>query len=252
MEDISPKLLEAVRTGFRESIREDAQLQKIAERIEEGTATYRDAQRFAGKLGNTLAAEIRNTLGTDALPYGTLYQNIAEKVLIPMLEEDHELVAKATVLIQEQLNRKAGIGLKALLPEFNQDKAQGLAQNLSNNGADAGIIQQQIENFSRCVVDDTLKKNLELHRKVGMCPKITRVRTGSKKCAYCDGLVYSGDYEGPGMPDEIFHRHRDCRCILAYDPGNGKKEDHWSKKRIDSERDLRIQKAKELMEEAVR
>ena len=33
----------------------------------------------------------------------------------------------------------------------------------------------------------------------------------------------AGTYEYPDdVRDEVYHRHRDCRCIVTYDPGNGK------------------------------
>lgn len=84
-----------------------------------------------------------------------------------------------------------------------------------------------ITNYMQSFVDDTMKRNAEFQSKAGVSPKIVR-KSPTKCCPWCDALV--GEYKYPDdVPDEIYHRHDNCNCIVEFYPGDGKKQNVWSK-----------------------
>ena len=112
--------------------------------------------------------------------------------------------------------------MQAVSPEINQYKIDSIINKVSSDQFEevAFILQEPIVHFSQSVVDDTIKANVELHSRSGLHPKITRkVRGGC--CKWCMNLA--GTYSYPDdVPDDVYRRHDHCRCVVIFDPGEGK------------------------------
>ena len=102
-QDIAPALLGRIRADFLRLLRNAAP----------SAATYPAALDYADLVGGALAEAFRLHLSADTLPDGRMYWNIADRVLRPLLEEDHALVADAAAAVQQQLNEAAGLRLLA-------------------------------------------------------------------------------------------------------------------------------------------
>lgn len=102
------------------------------------------------------------------------------------------------------------------------------------------ITQAPVMTFCRSAVDETAQKNAELQRDLGIQAKIVRTMTGRENCKWCEGLA--GEYEYPGVPQEVFHRHDDCDCVVEYQPGDGSVQDVWSKEWREAQEDLEFRK----------
>ncbi|WP_205422898.1 hypothetical protein [Granulicatella sp. zg-ZJ] len=79
--------------------------------------------------------------------------------------------------------------------------------------------------------------NMQKH---GLSPKIIRTHTGNC-CDWCRNLA--GVYDYPKVPKDVYRRHGNCRCTVDYKPGDGKKQNVWSKKIVDISK---IEERKEL------
>jgi len=88
------------------------------------------------------------------------------------------------------------------------------------------LLESCITNYCCSVVDDCVKGNAEFHAQAGIKAKITRRTTSSKPCDWCKSLA--GTYEYP-VEREVYQRHRDCSCIVEYDPGDGKTQNAHTK-----------------------
>lgn len=231
MNDVSPEILEAALEHLDEQYWTNPKIKKIYEKVRNATATYDDAKKFAEILGQMVAESLQVGFA-GRLPNDTIYENIAEKVLIPILQENHAAISEVTEYVQTDLNKRMGIGLKAKKPKFNTERAQGLVYELANAGT-SNIMQTripaQLQNFEIATVDEAVRLNLDFHSDAGLTPTITR-RTAGNACEYCKERVYSGEYKGADMPEGIFSRHRDCRCSLVYEGMKGQYQDVWSKK----------------------
>lgn len=224
MEDIAPGLLASLRKSFAERIEQSGVIDSLYKRIESGSATYAEAEDFAYEVGKCLAETFKSGLSSSVLPDGKMYYNIADRVIRPLLSDDHTIVSDAAAMVQKSLNKGAGIGLQAKKPKINEDRVAGIIDKVSD--ADqyddvAWVLDAPVVNFSQSVVDDILKHNVEFHGRAGLTPKIIR-KAERKCCKWCKGLA--GKYEYPDVPHDVYRRHENCRCAVLYDPADGSKK----------------------------
>lgn len=200
----------------------------VAKKVEAGTATYIDAEDYAYHSGRSLSEALKKNITADILPNGHVPQNVAEKVLIPTLRDNHNLVSGVTEQVQTTLNQQAGVGLRAQTVDFDVEMAEGLVHKLTNGTFEdtKWVLGSPIVSNSQAVVDRTLKKNVEFQAKTGLRPKIVR-EAESHCCPWCEDL--EGTYEYGNEPKDIYRRHANCRCSVDFKPGDGKRQNVWNK-----------------------
>lgn len=230
MDDIAPSLLEAIRKDFLENLEGNKRASVILQKIRNGKATYEDAGIYAEDIGAALADAFAANLSGETLPDGKMYWNIADRVVRPMLEQDHQLAADAAAEVQQHLNEAAGIGLKAQTAPVNEERVEGILNKLcaAEQFDDvAWMLDEPVKTFSREAVDETLRRNVEFQGKAGMAPKIIR-RTAGHCCEWCSRLA--GTYSYPDTPKDVYRRHDYCRCVVEYDPGDGRRQNVHTKR----------------------
>lgn len=249
MTDVAPELLERVKSSFTNKRNTDKILGKLYWKIQDGTATYKDASEYAERLGDLLAESLRQVISANDLPDGRMYYNIAERVLGTSLLDNYNLTADVAMAVQESMNRAAGIGLKAVRPELNTSRVQGILDKVSEAESFedvSWVLDEPVVNFTMSVVEDCIRKNVDVQAKAGLSPKVTRIAEPGC-CKWCSAL--QGKYEYP-VDRDVYRRHERCRCIVLFDPGNGKVQNAHTKISYDSaakaERDSRIARIKEL------
>lgn len=229
MDDIVPGLLETIQADFKKSIKDNPALNRIAKLIEEGTATYKEASEYAEWIGQLLSTSIKRNVTATALPDGRMYYNIAERILGDSLKGSQELISKATSTIQDSLNKSAGIGMKSVKPPLNKDRIAGLVNKISGEEDFEKVkwlLDEPVVNFNRSIVDDFVKINADFHARSGLSPVLHRIAEPSC-CDWCSNLA--GTYDYRDAPDEIYRRHERCKCRVEYDPGEGKRQNVWTK-----------------------
>ena len=217
--DIAPELLERIRADFR-ALLGDAK---------PAADTYAAAADYAELVGSALAEAFRRNLTADALPDGRLYWNIADRVVRPLLEEEHLLVADASAAVQQALNRQANLGIAPQRAVLDTDAVDGLLNKVSTAEQFADVawaLDKPVRTFSRMVVDDTLKRNVDFQGKAGLRPRVIRTAE-SHCCKWCSALA--GTYDYPRVPKDVYRRHERCRCRVEYDPGEGRRQNVWNK-----------------------
>lgn len=237
MNDILPELLNAVEEAYHVNIKQDEAVKRLLNELKNGTADYEKASDYAEHLGDALAKAFQTQISADTLPDGRMYYNIANRLVNATFQDNYSRIASYCKGTQESLNKAAGIGLKAQVPEFNQDRADGIIERLSeaeNYDDVRWILGEPVTNFSMAIVDDYIKANADFQYKAGLSPKIVRTTNG-KCCAWCDRLAGTYDYKDVKKTgNDVFRRHRHCRCKVIYDPADGKKvKDVWTKKEED-------------------
>lgn len=111
------------------------------------------------------------------------------------------------------------------------DRTQGILNRASEAEKFSGVRwilgDGVITNYMQSFVDETMKRNAEFQSRAGVSPKIVR-KSPTKCCPWCDALV--GTYKYPDdVPDDVYRRHDNCNCIVEFYPGDGKKQNVWSK-----------------------
>lgn len=218
--DIAPGLIDKVNKEFDENLAKDKKATALKDKLERGSASYKDAYAYAESVGNARAKAFGDQISSDVLPEGKMHYNIASRLLEDSLTTDHDMVAEYAAGVQKAYNEKAGIGLKALEPDVNQDRINGFVEgvcNADNYDDVAWKLAEPVVTHARSVVDDTIKKNAEFQYKAGVNATVTR-DADSKCCEWCSDLA--GDYVYPKVPREVFQRHDNCKCTVDY---NGRK-----------------------------
>lgn len=222
MEDIAPQLLEAIAKDFRSSYEASGKIRSLLQKVKENTATFTQAQEYALEVSRLIGLAYEQNVSSAVLPDGRMYYNIASRLLPENLDENYRLVSQYAAGVQKSLNEKAGIGMKAQIPEKNEDRIRGIvevAANAEQYDDIAGLLPGIFDNFCQNVVDETIKANVNFQGKAGLVPKILR-RAERKCCAWCNNLA--GEYRYPNVPEDVYRRHENCRCQVDYDPGSGK------------------------------
>lgn len=86
------------------------------------------------------------------------------------------------------------------------------------------LLGDPISNFCMSIVDDFVRTNADFHYKAGLYPRIIR-STDGKCCEWCSKLAGVYEYaDVSGRGNDVFRRHRNCGCIVVYDPADGTKQ----------------------------
>lgn len=228
-EDIVPELSKSIDELFKQRNSKSEVLKEMLKRLNDGTATYKEAGALAGEIGRNLSLSVNDVINEDVLPDGKMYFNISNRLLNHSLKNNYEIVSGFSTDVQNLINQNAGLHLKVQVPKFNDRKVKGLVERLSNAEdfeTAEWLLKEPLITFTQSIVDDYIQKNIKFQSDAGLNPKLTRTVIGNP-CAWCKNLA--GNYEYNEAPEDIFRRHDRCRCIVDYLPGDGKKQNVWSK-----------------------
>lgn len=242
--DIVPELLEEIKKAFLSKSRESRILQDKLLALKNNKASYKDANEFAEELGEILADTFKDKIKTEDLPDGKMYYNIAQRIIDPNMHMTYDMVGDYSRDVQALLNQEAGISIQALKADINQDRIDKIVEKVSSyDSYDDGkwLLDEPMINFAQSIVDSTIKKNVDFHYKAGFRPKIVRKEQGGC-CTWCKEVAGVYDYEKvKATGNNVFRRHRYCRCTVDYVPDKGKRQDVWSKQWNDPEKRDKIE-----------
>lgn len=228
--DIVPELLENIQRDFNIALSNSKKAKQIQAIINNGAATYIQANEYAVEVGELLAVAFKKNIKSDVLPDGKMYYNIAERILNPTLTNNHNMVAKVSAEVQENLNKSIGLGLKGIEPSVNQPRIDSIINRVvTEESFDdvAWILQEPIVNFTQSTVDDTIQANIDFQGKSGLHPELVRTTDGADACNWCKGLA--GVYKYPDVPSDVYKRHDRCRCTVEYIPDGTRKQNVWTR-----------------------
>lgn len=190
-------------------------------------ATYKDAQSYATKTAEALIDVIKRYVDITALT-----QDEALELFPAALERNYAEVARIAASVQQKINKSAGLGLKALTPEFNLEKAQGLAKAITDaEQITEDYIRNLVVNNSRSIVDDTVRINAAAESNMGLAIRITRryddvgLHGGKDVCQWCMDRVGDWNSYSEAHAAGAFERHPGCGCVIEYHVG---KTHTWS------------------------
>ena len=217
-EDIAPALLKEVERRFQQNLkREGVNLKKDIQRARDGTLT--NIHDFSKKVGDALA-DAFGSITAEELPDGTMFFNIADRVMRPPIKEAYTMVSDVADEVQTVANKRAGIGLKTIRPPMEEERVKGLIDAVtSGEFADtAHYLDYPVQCLVDHFADHHIAKNAEFLDESGIYTYI--IRTAEANC--CDWCSdRAGTYEGYGeaQENEVFARHDGCRCQIEIRSG---------------------------------
>lgn len=216
-QDVVPALNEKIQKSFKSYCLKDRRLTQISKRIRDGTANMTDAHDYAEHIGEHLSQALVSTLTAENLPNETLYYNIAQRTVIPNLENNYNLVNDISKDIQSIADKRAKIGLGSVRADFPVSRINGLIDKMTTEdiALEQAVkwLREPIVNNSEAFFDDYVKANAEFRTNVGLKATITRT-VASGCCKWCEEKAGTYDYDD--APDDIYARHEFCRCVVTY------------------------------------
>lgn len=235
MEDVVPAMLERIQATFSEAVEADRAIQRVANRIRDGTATLEDAHLYAERIGTILSLSLQKHITEDALPDGKLYWNIADRTIRPTLERNYYLANDVAREIQAIIDAADGLGLSSVAGDLHANRIQGLVQKAATApdfAAATAWLGEPIVNCTEAFVDDFVEANASFRAKAGMSVRIERKLGASEQrsikrgkgrvtyhipCEWCQNLAGSWPYGE--HPENVYQRHEFCRCVTSFHSG---------------------------------
>ena len=184
--------------------------------------SYKDAHEFADKAADLVFEVLKLHMGDPA----NITRDEAVQIFTAVMKKNHEEVARVCAKAQNDMYKKAGVGLKALTPDFNADKAHGLATVVTDTEEITDdYIRTLIKNNSLAVVDDSIRVNAAAATNLGLAVHITRtyddvgLHNGKDVCKWC--MERAGDWTdyAEAYQAGAFERHPGCGCLIEYHVG---------------------------------
>lgn len=125
MKDIVPELQKSILADFQSQVEEDYKIQRILSGEDE-KATFADVSKLSARLGEYAADSLKRNLTDETLPDGVLYWNIAKRTIVPLMQEVQKIALDMAVAVQTREDKKAGIGIKPIRPEFNEERIEAV------------------------------------------------------------------------------------------------------------------------------
>ena len=220
---------EDIKGEFVSLVNNDRIAQRYATLAAEGRATYHEASLYAARVGDLLGRTLRHHA-----PIISIDEWDLENLIPQSLGLDHAMVSEICVQVQTSINEANNIGMRAVAPGFDGNRAYGLVEELRENPEFTNIehlFYDQLTNFSQNVVDQAVRDNAELQSNAGITALIVRTAEYGA-CEWCQNLEGTYTYdEVKAAGNDVWRRHDSCRCTVEYVPDrSGRRQDVWSKR----------------------
>lgn len=219
------KLLQQILNRYGRGKTDSRALETIAKRVAEGLGGYPDAQKYAIEAGRILTEALREYL-PEALTDGRLYREFADVLVRTPMETAGRDVAQIAAAVQEMLNESAGIGIRAIVPELNDDQVTGIITGICNAPSYANNVEQFMDQLANCLegyVDDFVRENADFQYEAGLSPTVERI-ADSNCCKWCNALAGSWPYsQVRNAGNDVWKRHDNCHCQIIYHPEGSKR-----------------------------
>lgn len=208
---------------YGKQLRNNVRIKTLAERA----VNYKDAQEFATKTSEVLCDVLKLYMDPS-----TISPEEAMQIFTATIKHNYTVVAQICEQVQRKIYADAGVGLNALAPEFNAEKARRLASAITDaEQVTDDFVRNMVVNSARSVVDDAIRINSEASENVGLTVHIKRryddvgLHNGKDVCQWCLDREGEWDNYEDAYNAGAFERHPGCGCTIEYEVG---KTHTWS------------------------
>ena len=215
----------------------DPKVRSLLDRIAKGDADFKTTSEYSRIVSEILGTSLsEHILDLD----GEAREEVCRMLLHDRYEDINDVLAE----VQTSLNAKTGINIRPKKPPFQSERVASFAHSLADLTVADQVIKRRAKNGSANISmsdhDRYMKANAELRNKAGLKCYIER-ETDGKCCEWCTKMA--GRYAYPDdTPKDVFRRHDNCGCSVTYKNGR-QRQDVWSKKTWEADKDERISKA---------
>lgn len=220
-EELTPELSRRIIELFRKNMAK-LQSQELETKIRRGLATQADISAYADKVGRAGSAAMKQVLRLEELPDATMYREIADQTITPVMEEMWGDVNNKAALQLRQMDRKNGmnVGIKTgFKPERRiKDVVSMVAGQTTQEAVDNALTDPVIAT-ARKYYDDFMRENADLRNDLGFTQIVIRkyddrgLHNGKDPCQWC--LAREGTWSlYDAHMNGVFERHPGCNCMI--------------------------------------
>lgn len=237
-EDLTPELARKIQFRFRQIMDHNSGIQAITKKIRAGKATQMDVNKYADFVGKAGSAAMKQVLQLDALPDGTMYEEIARDTITPVMEDMWKDVNTQAALQLRADDRVKGINIgirSGFEPKKRiDDVVQMMAGQTSQVALDNAMTDPVITTAQK-FLDDFKMENADLRQELGFDIIVRRIyddrglHNGKTPCTWC--LARQGRFSlAEAHAQGVFNRHPGCSCIIIYDtPEKTQVQTDWTR-----------------------
>lgn len=227
--DIGPELYEKIQADFKSGVGMNVAIQKVMRKVANGKATQKDMAKLSELFGKEASKALKWNLTLSEMPNETLYWNIAESTIQPLLVRAWENVNAYAKIQQSFADKAAGVSVKIVNGINPIDRAKQV-MNMAVNC----ITQDELDNALtdptitavRKFYDDFQKENARLRNELGLETTVVRVydgvglHNGKTPCEWCISRQGAYSYDD-AVNNGVFERHPGCGCTIEYHTSKG-------------------------------
>lgn len=221
-EDLTPELAGKIKYRFQQIMSHHSKIQAITKKIRAGKATQRDVSDYADFVGKAGSAAMKQVLHLDALPDGTMYEEIARDTITPVMREMWDDVNTQAAMQLRADDRIRGINVnirKGFSPQQRIDDVVDMMTGQTTQVALDNAMTDPVISTARKFFDDFQMENADLREKLGYDALVVReyddkgLHDRKTPCTWC--LSRAGKFS---MADAhalgVFNRHPGCGCHI--------------------------------------
>lgn len=241
-EDLSADLANQITRRFEQIMdnhtRADSTLKAIVKRMRAGKATQMDVNKYADFVGRAGSSAMKQVLKLEALPDATMYKEIADQTITPVMERMWQDVNSVALrqMKAEDMSKGLNIGIRTGFAPKNRiaDVVNMMAGQTSQVALDNAMTDPVITTAWK-FLDDFKMENADLRQELGFDIIVKRIyddkglHNGKTPCEWC--LAKEGEWSiEEAHANGVFNRHPGCSCIIIYDtPEKTQVQTDWTR-----------------------
>lgn len=198
-----------------EEIDNNSSARAILAKVQRGTATLADSERFTG-----ITAEITGRLLADNVL--SLPLSDRQGAFVDITAARYRDTFSVFSAVQRVLDERLGINLAVMDPGFEKARAQKAGHALADQTVPESTVVRRAESAGENIVrsqhDRIVQKQAEFRDRAGL--QCSAIREGGAKCCeWCASV--SGKYPASDTPQGFWGRHDNCKCSILYETRKG-------------------------------
>lgn len=116
-------------TEYENAMQADKNIQALRKKIAEEKAGIKELNKLASLAGKLMGICATRQL-QEEFPDGHASKEDVRKIISPILRKNHQFVSEMAAAVQNAQYKRAGVGLKATIPEYNLSRENDLIEDI--------------------------------------------------------------------------------------------------------------------------
>lgn len=115
---------------YSKALMSSVTIRKLSQKADSGKLTSKELNRLAAEYGRIAGECIRDQL-VEEYPNGHVSEEDVRRIVSPILRQNHKYVSAVASMFLDAQYRKEGVGLKAVVPDYDLRREDDLVKEIS-------------------------------------------------------------------------------------------------------------------------